>query len=232
MSAAVLGKVVEAQEKLRRARLTEWRDLVKLIADGKEPEPSRVESVLSGVSKSLEDLSAAVSLLQRRRALAKQLELAAKLDAEEKRIGEQIAAEREKVQKAAAACDAIIDPLGWRLREIENERRRAEQAADELRKTCPYPEIKEEIDTITRQLAELEQERQKLLQHASHCNGNASSCEARADNRDAFEADYRAEAAKHREKAAAATEKANELKRQIDELFKADAIARDKALRP
>lgn len=151
---ALRGRRQERQAK----QVSSYRDLVvKLSHDEKPPDPQRVEEILDGAGRSLDDLEADVRTESERR------ELAAVVQGEaDAKAG--LAAIREERQTAIAGFEAIEAEHRQTLERLETEERRAgaairrvEEARQRLREITP---------AVDEKIAELrEQRREAIARH-------------------------------------------------------------------
>jgi hypothetical protein len=166
MSESFLSRLFSREQKRQQTAQERWQDLVKDVANGKEPDT--VEQVLHDAGKTVADLAAAVQAVQHRR------HLAATLAAGRKAVGERAevqracaaaAAERERALAAAEekACAALA-PLEQRLKEIDAAEQAARAAHAELVQTAPQAlhDQAEAIRARRAALLDLNQLRRKL----------------------------------------------------------------------
>lgn len=140
----ILDKVRGHLDRKRgESRLT-FRALVAEVADGREPDPARVEQVLTATGKTVDDLAGEVERLTARRALRAAIDNASTLERERSGIARKVASAEATLADAQRTFEAAVGPLRERIARIDAAEREAESARVAMRRTAD-PALIEEI---------------------------------------------------------------------------------------
>lgn len=90
--AQLIEKIAGRQKERQQQKVQSYRDLVKQIAGGKEPDPGSVEATLGAAGKSLDDLQKAVRLYEQRMTWKAQVAMQPSLEKARDRLHREIAA--------------------------------------------------------------------------------------------------------------------------------------------
>lgn len=230
----LLDKIAGRQQQRRKSYEADFRQLVKQIVSGKEPDAEAIEDVLAASQKSLDDLREAVELLQHRKELRRAVDGVRDLEEERKRIEGAIAEADRIFNDASARHDATVDPLDIRLQQIKTLTREANGARHELYSTCPNADLVSRLEEITRPLDEA----QRRLRSAETQSRNLRN-QAKAERADAELAVRKPNAEAHVQEAESCDTQARELerelpglRRQVAELERQEAEIREQMLVP
>ncbi len=232
--ATLFDKIAGRQTQRDKARVDDFRGLVRAIADGKEPDADRVDAVLQESGKSLEALRQAVEKMQKRTAMKAELDTVPKLEAEKAEIETKIGKAAAILNAAEAKFEETANPLRWRLDVIRNQLQQAWPLTQALVDSCPYGELVESAKNIekarTASHDEANRLRREIEEHVKAIREYKSQAEA---------ATYRPhqneylDRAKNRESRLAETQTklADALKR-FDDLEKQGTAIREQMLAP
>jgi hypothetical protein len=159
----VLESLEQAELNEVEARMKAFRDLVVAIGDDMAVETDRVKVVLRDASKSVGDLKSAVELYQRRRAQASIIRVYREKEAERPEIDRQYQKALEKLERAKREFHSVADPLAWKIEEINEARRAAYSAEQDLRSTCADP-------MLLKRSREIDMQRQNLYRQQQSIN--------------------------------------------------------------
>lgn len=144
----LFDRIFKAQQQREESRARDYRSLVTEIASGTEPQPDRLDQILTESGKSVEQLRADVELYQQRRVWREQYDALPKLNEETATIERQIADAEKAFAAARRQFDTTTGPLQARLRQVEAERNQAEAAQARLQETCPHVELVAELQHV------------------------------------------------------------------------------------
>lgn len=151
---SVLTRLVGALTTRKSARATTFWELVRKVADDVAVRIDEAEEALEAAGKSAEDLAAAVSVVQQRRAKRETIE--ASRIADEKARG--IEAELRQVEAAFAAIRnnhlAEVAELRAKIVNARKDCLNCDDAKEDLIRTCPCPSLKDQLaSALNRQQA-------------------------------------------------------------------------------
>lgn len=125
-----------------------------MVADGKEPDVDLVEETLASSGKSLDDLQAAVQLLERRRALRKQFDQGPALTKERAELEKKIITADEAFEQAERRHEATVAPLVARMSQVVAGQRQGTDAREALIESCADSELVTALAEVTKYLRE------------------------------------------------------------------------------
>jgi len=231
---ALLDKIAGRQHERRQAREADFRQLVVQIADGQEPDAETIEHVLGGNQKTIDDLRAAVELLQRRRDLRRVMDSEPNWAEERADIQKQIAEADRIFNQADAKHDETVDPLHARLRQIKALISEADDARLELWDTCGDQELVRRLDEVSRPLTELSHRLAAMETEARNLRN-----QAKYEREQAKHAERKPNIEAHTKEAARCDTEARQLERelpalrsQVEELTYQEAEIREQMLVP
>lgn len=177
----IMEKLSGSLKKREADRLSSFAELVKKIAAGKEPDVKRVEQILADTGRTADELAEAVSHRLRRLALREKLDRGpaaeqAKIDAEL-----QIADAKAELEKAEAAYEATIAPLQLEVRNANDAITAAHDAKVELLQTCKDTAIQAELESIAKNLAEVQAKQRSVEDRISRNTQYSIAAAARRD---------------------------------------------------
>lgn len=171
--ATLLDKIAIRHRQRQQSRLSDYQELVRAIADGKEPDDERIAELLHDTDKSIEQLKHDVELYERRRQMRAKLDKAEKKSAEKPDLERQIEEHDKILADAQAKRDEDVTPFYTRLYEIKQAVRAGDEARQALVATCEDEELIAELndvvgrlEAITLQRAETAKERDQLRRWA------------------------------------------------------------------
>lgn len=227
-------KIAGRQKQREKSRIEDFRGLVRAIANGQEPDADRVDAVLRESGQSVDDLKAAVELLQRRTEEKARLDTVPKLEAEKAELEAKIGKAAEILNAAETKFNETVNPLRWRLDEIKSDIQQMWSLPQQLVESCPYPELIERAAQVEQMKREAHEEatalRRRIEEHLMAVREFESQAEKSSHK--AHQQEYR-ERAKHR--SAQATEAQTKLKqtlKRIDDLDKQEGAIRDQMMVP
>ncbi len=231
---SLFEKITSKQKQREKARVNDFRTLVRTIATGQEPDADQVEQVLSESGKSLDDLRAAVELYQRRFALRTQVNSLPKLEAERKEVERQLCKADEALEAAEQQHADVTAPLHGRLEMLRQAMQDAERSRQQLVETCPDDELRERLGDLQRRHTEAHDRSFKLRQTINDCRTWAKSDRAEAAHTSSprKEQDLRERAEQREAKAAEYEKELSEVLKQLAGLEKQMQAVRDEMLEP
>ena len=234
----LIEKVIGKQQERQKARLADFGELVRRIADGKEPDVEEVDRVLAEAGKSLDELQKAVERLQHRRQLRAQWDGMPALEAEYAEVQSRMTAANKLFEEADKLHTETTFPLSGRLKEIRDACSAAEKAKAELWQTCKDPALGSEMGEVKAQSSEADRELSDLKRQIDNWKMRARSARAEAERigqiinfeREAEEA--RAVAEQHERKAAECESRLPKVQKQIATLERKAEAIRERMLEP
>jgi predicted nucleic acid-binding Zn-ribbon protein len=173
-------KIAGKQKQREKARIDDFRALVRSIGTGKEPDADQVDRVLRDTGKSLDDLRAAVELYQKRFAMRAQVNALPKLEAERKEVERQLSKADAALEAAEQQHADVTTPLHGRLEMLRQAMQDAERSRQQLVETCPDEELRERLADLQCRHAEVHDRSFKLRQAINDCRTWAKSDRAEA----------------------------------------------------
>jgi methyl-accepting chemotaxis protein len=230
----LFDKIAGRQQQREKARIDDFRGLVRAIAEGKEPDADRVDTVLHDAGRTLDDLRSAVERLQKRRAMKAQLDTMPKLEAEKADLEAKIGKAAEVLSAAEAKFTETVNPLRWRLDAIKSELHQTWSLTQALVESCPYPELAERARQIDQARTETHDEATRLHREIEEHVKAISQYKSQAEMSTfrPHQAEY-LDRAKHRENRLAETHaKVKETLKRAEDLEKQEAAIREQMLVP
>lgn len=232
--ANLFEKIAGRQKQREKARIDDFRGLVRAIAEGKEPDADRVDAVLHDAGKTLDNLRQAVERLQTRMAMNAQLDTMPKQQAEKADLEAKIAKAAEVLSAAEAKFAETVNPFRWRLDTIKNELHQTWSLTQALVESCPYPELVERARQIDQPRSETHDEATRLRNEIEEHVNAISTYKAQAE-----QSTYRPhqveylDRARYRKTLLAETQaKLKETLKRADDLEKLEARIREQMLVP
>ena len=230
----LFDKIAGRHHQRQHARKADFHKLVQHVADGKEPDDEFVDRVLLENDRTLEDLRGAVDLLSKRRGLRRTIDGLPDLRSERQELERQIGAAEKAFEEAEAHYDSVVNPLAARLDQVKRDMTGAEQAKQELERTCADEDLRSELEQVRQQLHSLSTQKSKSeieandlrtaaksdrneVRHA-HTKVREEELSERADRRDKRAEQLEAEVAK--------------LRRQVSDAERKEKAARERMLEP
>jgi hypothetical protein len=227
-------KIAGRQKQREKSRIEDFRGLVRAIANGQEPDADRVDAVLLESGQSLDDLKAAVELLQKRMESKAKLDTVPKLEAEKAELEAKIGKAAEILSAAEAKFNETVNPLRWRHEDIKNELQQMWNLPQELVESCPYPELVERAAQVERMKREAHEEatalRRRIEEHLMAVREHESQAEKSSHK--PHQQKYLERAKRRNAQASEAQGKLKQTLKRIDELDKQEAAIRDQMLVP
>jgi hypothetical protein len=169
----LLDKIAGRQSARTNRRLADFKELVRAVADGQDPDADLVDGVLNDCGKTVDDLREAVELLVRRRALRASFDALPKIAKEREAVVRQIAAADRALQEAEDRHDEVTAPLYARVQELKQATSDGEQARHDLVQTCSD-------EALLSQSRDLADRLDVLRDRLGRCRNDAGVCQARA----------------------------------------------------
>ena len=231
---SLFEKIAGKQKQRDKARVNDFRALVRSIGTGQEPDADQVERVLSDAGKSLDDLRAAVELYQKRFAMRTLVNSLPKLEAKRKEVERQLTKADEALEAAEQHHTETTTPLHGRLEMLRQAMQEAERSRQQLVETCPDEELRQRLADLQRRYDEAHDRSFKLRQVINDCRTWAKSDRAEAANTSSSHKEQELrERAEHRDaKAAECEQELAEVLKQLASLEKQMQAARDAMLEP
>jgi predicted nucleic acid-binding Zn-ribbon protein len=228
-------KIAGKQKQREKARIDDFRALVRSIGTGQEPDADQVERVLSDADKSLDDLRAAVELYQKRFAMRTLVNSMPKIEAERKELERQVTQADETLEAAERKHEETTAPLTGRLEMLRQAMQEAERSRQQLVETCPDEGLRTHLADLQRRHAETHDRSFKLRQTINDCRTWAKSDQAEAAHATSSprkEQELRERAERREAKAAECEKELAEVLKQLAGLEKQMQAARDAMLEP
>ena len=224
--------------KQRERQVSDFRDIVVEIADGKEPDGDIIAQVLFENGKSLEDLQKAAELLQRRRELHKKWDAVPGLMAQREKLQQQIAEANRKLEAAERKHYAIVNPIISDLDQLKEATCEGEKAQRELWNTCTDPTLLDNLADVEMRLSKRRQEASDLRSRIENLRDWAKHDRAEAERKKMIvDADHQVEehldrAKEHENRAAELEAMLTKTKKIVSNLECEEAAAREQMLVP
>jgi len=159
---SLLDSITQRLAKRRVDKWTDYRSLVALVCDGKEPEADRIAMVLADNDRTLEQLRHDVQLLAKRRKLRTDMDAAPPLEGERQKVEQLIVDGEKQLEAIIETHREKMSPLYSRRFDLNQIRKQAQQSQEELRATCEDREVLARYEAVNEDLTELTNERGKL----------------------------------------------------------------------
>ena len=172
----LIEKIAGRQKERQQQKVQSYRDLVKQIAGGKEPNPESAEATLEAAGKSLDDLQKAVKLYEQRMTWKAQVAMQQSLEKEQQRLHKEVAAADKALEDAESLNNEVTGPLYGELHQIKEGLSDASRARQLLFDSCDNEEL-------WGHLREMSQESQRLMDENRDLQGRIAYFETRAQNR-------------------------------------------------
>lgn len=224
---SLLDSITQRLAKRRVDKWTDYRRLVALVCDGKEPDADRIAVVLSDNERTLEQLRHDVQLLAKRRKLRIEMDAAPPTESERLKVEQLIVDGEKQLEAITETHREKMSPLYARRFELNQIRKVAQQSQDDLRATCEDRELLARFNAVNDELTELTNERGRLQtdikqmqiwmegdRHESKITAFASEAMRFTERAD----DYEAKIARVEEKLPALTARIDELNKQLNQL--------------
>ncbi len=231
---SLFEKITKKQKQRAKARIDDFRGLVRAIAEGKEPDADQVERVLSDTGKSLNDLRAAVELYQRRFAMKTQVNSLPKLEAERKEVEQKLLNADAVLEATEQQHTETTAPLHGQLEMLRQAMQEAECSRQQLVETCPDDELRERLADLHRRHTEAHDRSFKLRQTLNDCRTwvNSDRAEAAHVSSPRKEQELRERTERRDAKAAECEKELAEVLKQRASLEKQMQAERDAMLEP
>jgi predicted nucleic acid-binding Zn-ribbon protein len=231
---SLFDSIAGKQKQREKARVNDFRALVRSIGTGQEPDADQVERVLSDAGKSLDDLRAAVELYQKRFAMRTLVNSLPKLEAERKEIELHLSKADAALEAAEQQHADVTAPLHGRLEMLRQAMQDAERSRQQLVETCPDEELRERLADLQRRHAEAHDRSFKLRQAINDCRTWAQSDRAEVAHASSprKEQELRERAERREAKAAECEKELAEVLKQLAGLEKQIQSVRDAMLEP
>ena len=178
---SLIEKIAGRQKERQQQKVQSYRDLVKQIASGKEPDPASVEATLEAAGKSLDDLQKAVKLYEQRMTWKAQVAMQASLEKERDRLHREIAAADKALDDAEAHHSEVTGPLHGELAQIKDGLNDASNARSRLFDTCDDESLWQQLRELNREGQRLVQENQGLQNRLAYLQSRAEQQAAKVD---------------------------------------------------
>ena len=231
---SLIERIAEKQRARIEKHQASFKQLVAMVADGKEPDVDLVEETLAASDKSLDDLQKAVQLLERRRALRKQFDQEPSFGKERAELEKKIIAADQTFEQAERRHEATIAPLVARMSQVVAGQRQAEQARERLIETCADQDLLTAMAETTARFRALTLRRAELRQRLRDGREWAASCRSEVSHArsDAQAAELRERAARHVHDAEACEHELAECEMAIEGAEARERDVRERMLEP
>lgn len=179
--AQLIEKIAGRQKERQQQKVQSYRDLVKQIAGGKEPDPASVEATLESAGKSLDDLQKAVRLYEQRMTWKAQIAMQPSLEKERDRLHREIAEADKALDDAEAQHSEVTGPLHGELAQIKDGLSDASTARSRLFDTCDDESLWQQLRELNREGQRLVQENQGLQSRLAYLQSRAEQQAAKVD---------------------------------------------------
>ena len=159
---STLDSISQRLEERRVSKWTDYRKLVAAVCDGNEPDAERVATVLAENERTLDELRHDVQLLAKRRKLRIDMDAAPPLESERLKVEQLIVDGEKQLEAIIETHRQKMSPLYARRFDLNQIRKIAQQAQDDLRSSCEDREILARFETVNEELTELTNEQGKL----------------------------------------------------------------------
>jgi hypothetical protein len=201
-------KIVGKQRERQQSHQADFRDLVRMIADGQEPDAETVERVLRDNGESFDGLRAAVERLLHRRELRQRVDALPALRAERTELEAKINKADRVLEAAEKRHDEATSPLYARLNEVKAARLAGEAARRDLVTTCDYVELCDRMNYLEKLLRDALDRRADAHKRIRELRAGAASDRRQAEYEPEVDAKGRRERAAERDAKAAEFEAA------------------------
>jgi chromosome segregation ATPase len=148
---SLLQRVASRQKKREQKRRTDYHDMVRQIAEGKEPATEDVDHVLHDVQRTIDDLTKDVELMSRRLAWRKEYDKLPKLTAEMDDVKAKIATCDKELEAAETKHNEDTNPLYGQMASVKQSMRIATEAKGSLSDTCMDQDLLAALEELTTQ---------------------------------------------------------------------------------
>jgi chromosome segregation ATPase len=229
----LLDRIAMRQKQRAQRRVSDYRDLVAQVADGKEPDADCVARVLADNDKTVSDLAGSVNLLLARRSLRMNYDQLPALAKERSEVEKRIAEADTILAKAEEKHEATATPLYGRLSQIKRATADAERARKELQDSCPDADLCAQLEDVRSRLTAAHNRRAELERECSSLRDWIAIDRDNAGRARSVRAEQLTEQANRREARLRQFEAEIEnLRRQIPELEKQERQVRERMLEP
>ena len=163
----LIEKIAGRQKERQQQKVQSYRDLVKQIAGGKEPNPESVEATLEAAGKSLDDLQKAVKLYEQRMTWKAQVAMQQSLEKEQQRLHKEVAAADKALEDAESLNNEVTGPLYGELHQIKEGLSDASRARQLLFDSCDNEELWGQLRDLSQESQRLMDENREHVYHAA-----------------------------------------------------------------
>jgi hypothetical protein len=231
---SLIERIAEKQRARIEKHQASFKQLVTMVADGKEPNVDLVEETLAASGKSLDDLQAAVQLLERRRALRKQFDQGPAFTKERAELEKKIITADQAFEQAERRHEAAVAPLVARMSQVVTGQRQAETAREQLTESCADLELVTALAETTAHLRVLTERRAELRQRFRDERDWAASCRSEIPHArsEAHAAELRERTARHAHDAETCEHELAECEAAIEDAEACERDVRERMLEP
>lgn len=231
---SLIERIAEKQRSRIEKHQASFKQLVTMVADGKEPDVDLVEETLTASGKSLDDLQAAVQLLERRRTLRRQFDQGPVITKERAELEKKIVAADQAFEQAERRHEATVAPLVGRMSQVVAGQRHAADARERLIESCADPELVTALAETTAHLRVLTERRAELRQRFRDGRDWAASCRSEIPHArsEAHAAELSERAARHAHDAEACEHELAECEAAIEDAEDRERAVRERMLEP
>ncbi|TWU13351.1 hypothetical protein CA54_21860 [Symmachiella macrocystis] len=153
-------KIAGKHRARQQSRKAGYRELISMIADGRDPDADFLDRVLIDNGKSLADVRQAVDLLLERRELRKTYDSIPAMNQEYENLHAQIG-EAERIH------DERTQPLYWRIEQIRQTLNEGRNVRARLWETCADTELCGQLSHLRQRLTSLHDQQSQLMKNSS-----------------------------------------------------------------
>ncbi len=233
----LLERVAQRLTARKAARVANFEDAVRAVADGKPIDADHLAAVLEDAGKAPEDLAAGVARIRRRQELKAEVKRGEEAAAERGRLQVKLEALRKEFEQARLRFVNTAEPLEERIRDLEQVLLGVSSARDQLRLECDDAKLCAEADALLPLMRDANEQLHRAREARINAEGMAAALDRKATTTfdycsDGDRARFRKESSEYAERAArweeeesAAHATLSALQRQHAELTKRMAAA-------
>ncbi len=173
--ANLLQRVTSRQKKRERKRRDDYHEMVRQIAEGKEPTTEDVDHLLHDTGKSVDELAADVELMTRRLKWRETYDKLPAFQAEFEAMQAQIAECDKALEAAEKKHDEETNPLYGRMSDAKFGMRECEEARKGLADTCMDNDVLKALEEVTARQRSLNTRRSELEREIKELKEQAAS---------------------------------------------------------
>lgn len=215
-------KLIGTRQKQAATTISNYRELVARIVNGKEPQADEVERLLNTAGKSVDDLRRDAEHFGRRLLMKEKLAVLPKIEAERRMVERKLNDAEKAFEEYEKRHDEETAPLRFRLDELKQGISEASDASTKLIHTCNDPALLQEMENLNAEYKKLQDQLRQAQERANFMRNKAETEDERA-SRETSHADIegrKSVAERYRNDAELANREAQRLRRTQEALLK------------